>query len=44
MKEAPPGVTDVKVQKFINGIVMTEKIMLQVRFSPLAIERGQKRV
>ena len=30
VKEAPAGVTDTKVQKFINGIVMTEKIMLQV--------------
>jgi hypothetical protein len=40
VKEAPPGVTDVKVQKFINGIVMTEKIMLQV----LVIERKQQRV
>jgi molecular chaperone GrpE (heat shock protein) len=30
VKEAPTGVTDTKVQKFINGIVMTEKIMLQV--------------
>ncbi len=30
MKEAPAGVTDSKVQKFVNGIVMTEKVMLQV--------------
>ncbi len=30
VKEAPSGVTDTKVQKFVNGIVMTEKIMLQV--------------
>ena len=35
VKEAPAGVTDVKVQKFINGIVMTEKIMLQVIVSAL---------
>ncbi len=30
VKEAPAGVTDSKVQKFVNGIVMTEKVMLQV--------------
>ncbi len=39
VKEAPAGVTDVKVQKFINGIVMTEKIMLQVIVSALVLQR-----
>lgn len=32
VKEAPSGVSDTKVQKFVNGIVMTEKVMLQVVF------------
>ena len=36
VKEAPTGVTDTKVQKFINGIVMTEKIMLQVALPPFS--------
>jgi hypothetical protein len=30
VKEAPTGSTDTKIQKFVNGIIMTEKVMLQV--------------